>query len=220
MKILTIAPNKPVTLALVNPEGTFDFEVGIGRYQTTTGELLTLPRAAVVILNALEPAPGEEIQITKHWSGKAGEQSEWTIALSPRSEQARAKAETEPATLTEQLQASIEQVQERKRTVASPTPIRRPAKQRQPAPEIQPRLFDRGTGTHGPAPALQPLPALAPAARIRPGQIPANVAIKEILAFLKADPSTQNWSDQAIQDLASTVYISSVKQGHVGLWER
>jgi hypothetical protein len=70
------------------------------------------------------------------------------------------------------------------------------------------------------APLSIPLPAVAIGRQMKPGQIPANIAIKEILAFLKADPSTANWSDQAIQDLASTVYISSVKQGHIGLWQR
>ena len=99
---------------------------------------------------------------------------------------------------------------------------------RAPAPEVQPRLFDRGTGTHGPAPAIQPedvprsipLPAVAIGRTRGMGQIPANIAIKEILAFLRADPSTANWDAQSIQDLASTAYISAVKQGWIGLWQR
>ena len=100
-------------------------------------------------------------------------------------------------------------------------PIRRPARQA-PAAD-QPRLFDRGTGTHGPAPAAMPVPVtiLPAAARGRmQAQIPANIAVKEILAFISSDPSTANWSDQARQDMASTVYIAAVKAGHVGLWER
>jgi hypothetical protein len=107
MNELTIAPNRPLTVALVDPEGRFDFETGMGQYQTTTGELVTLPRPAVVILNTLDPQPGEEIVITKHWSGKPAEKAEWTISLSSRAENARAKAEGEPSDLTEQLQASI-----------------------------------------------------------------------------------------------------------------
>src|ERR1039458_9030493 len=114
MNELTIAPNRPLTVALVDPEGRFDFETGMGQYQTTMGELVTLPRPAVVILNTLDPQPGEEIVITKHWSGKPAEKAEWTISLSARAENARAKAEGEPSDLTEQLQASIEQVQARK----------------------------------------------------------------------------------------------------------
>src|ERR1035441_6864570 len=126
MTELHIAPNRPLTVALVDPEGRFDFETGMGQYQTTTGELVTLPRPAVVILNTLDPQPGEEIVICKHWSGRPGEKAEWTISLSSRAENARAKAEGEPSDLTEQLQASIEQVQARKEVVALPTPIRRP----------------------------------------------------------------------------------------------
>src|ERR1017187_941741 len=144
MNQIHIAPNRPVTVALVDPEGLFDFETGMGQYQTTTGELVTLPRPAVVLLNVLGPQPGEDIVITRHWSGRPSEKAEWSISLSPQAEKARAKAETEPATLTEQLEASIEQALTRKRVMDNPTPIRRPSK-RQPAPEIQPRLFDRGT---------------------------------------------------------------------------
>jgi hypothetical protein len=189
----------------------------MGQYQTTAGELVTLPRPAVVILNALDPEPGEEIVITKHWSGKPAEKAEWTISLSSSAENARAKAEAGPSDLAEQLQASIEQVQARKEVVALPTPIRRPAK-RQPSIEIQPRLFDRGTGTYGPMPI--PLPAVAIGRQPRPGQIPANVATREILEFIQSDPNTANWSDQARQDLASTILIASFKAGYVGLWER
>src|ERR1039458_1291540 len=117
MNELTIAPNRPLTVALVDPEGRFDFETGMGQYQTTTGELVTLPRPAVVLLNTLDPQPGEEIVICKHWSGKPAEKAEWTISLSSRAENARAKAEAGPSDLTEQLQASIEQVQARKGVV-------------------------------------------------------------------------------------------------------
>jgi hypothetical protein len=224
---LQIKPNVPLTAALVNPEGAFDFEGGFGLYETTTGQHFILPRPAVVLLNTLDPKPGEEIVITKHWSGKRGEKAEWTVALSTTSEKYRAKAEESPQELSEQLQASIEQVQTRKRPTADPTPIRRPAR-KQPSPEVQPRLFDRGTGTHGPAPAIQPedvprsipLPAVAIGRAQRPGQIPANIAVKEILAFVQSDPNTANWGDQAKQDLCSTVFIGFVKQGVIGIWER
>jgi hypothetical protein len=223
MNPLQIKPNVPLTVALVNPEGIFDFEVGIGLYETITGNVFTLPRPAVILLNTLDPFPGEEIVITKHWSGKRGEKAEWTVSLSLSSEKCRAKAETEPAELSEQLQASIEQVERRKRATADPTPIRRPAK-RAPAPEVQPRLFDqRGTGTNGPAPAAAPIPVpaiLPAAARQRVGMIPANIATKEILQFIQADPNTANWSDQARQDLLSTILIAAYRAGHVGLWER
>lgn len=228
MNPLQIKPNIPYTLSLVDPEGTYDPEYETVTYQTTQGQSLTLPHRAAVALNLLEPQPGEELVITRHWSGKRSEPSEWTVHLSPKSEKCRAQAEETPSELSEQLERSIEQVQRRKRAVADPTPIRRPSR-RAPAAESQPRLFDcRGTGTHGPTPAIQPedvprsipLPAVAIDRSRAMGQIPANVAVREILAFIHADPSTANWSDAARQDLASTVYIAAVKAGHVGLWER
>ena len=227
MNPLQIKPNVPLRCALKDPQGTYDFDFEQGTYLTTSGQTLTIPRPAVVLLNALDPKPGEEVIITRHWNGKMGSKSEWTVSLSARSENERAKAEAEPQDLTEQLQASIEHERERRRSLGDPTPIRRPSK-RAPAPEVQPRLFDRGTGTHGPAPAIQPedvprsipLPAVAIGRQRAMGQIPANIAVREILAFIKADPSTANWGDQSVQDLASTVIIAAYKAGHVGLWER
>lgn len=222
MNPLQIKPNVPLTVALENPDGMFDFDLGMGIYQTTSGQTFTLPRPAVILLNTLDPDPGEEIVITKHWSGKRGEKAKWTVSLSPNSEKCRAKAETETSELTEQLQASIEQVQGKKRATEPPVPIRRPSR-RQVDTQIKPRLFDRGTGTHGPAPAAVPIsaPALLPAAaRQRVGQIPANIATREILAFIQSDPNTANWSDQSRQDLLSTILIAAYRAGHVGLWER
>jgi len=86
--------------------------------------------------------------------------------------------------------------------------------------EVQPRLFDRGTGTHGPAPMSIPLPISAIGRGLKPGAIPANIATREILEFIQSDPNTANWSDQARQDLASTILIASFKAGYIGLWER
>ena len=104
--------------------------------------------------------------------------------------------------------------QTQKEAVEPPTPIRRPVKRQ--AAEVQPRLFDKGTGTYGPAPAI--LPAIGKVSK--PGQIPANVATREILEFVNADPNTANWSADARQDLASTILIASFKAGYIGLWER
>ena len=155
MTELHIAPNRPITLALIDPEGRFRVETGMGQYQTTTGELVTLPRPAVILLNTLDPQPGEQIVICKHWSGRPGEKAEWTISLSPKSENARAEAEKAPSDLTGQLERSIEAVQARKAAVELPTPIRRPARSRS-TPEVQPRLFDRGTGNTRPRASRYP----------------------------------------------------------------
>lgn len=219
-----IAPNRPLYVALANPSGDsehYDFDLQMGRYQTTDGQILALPRAAVVKLNALAPRPEEEIQITKIWSGKPGDTPEWSICLSTRSENARAMAEAEGQDLTAALQTSIEASERRKAAVDAPTPIS--TRKKEPKPSEQPRLFEqqRGNGTTGAA--VLPAPYIPPAvarSRSRVDQIPANIAVREILAFIHADPNTANWSDQARQDLASTVYIASVKQGLIGVWER
>lgn len=228
MTPIQIKPNIPLTVSLKDLEGAYDPDRETVTYQTLAGQYLTLPRPAVIKLNLLEPQPGEEIVITQIWSGKRWDKSEWTIALSPTSEKCRAKGEETPTMLSEQLEASIEQANTRKALRANPTPIRRPSR-KQPAPEVQPRLFDhRGTGTHGPAPAIQPedvprsipLPAVAIGRQRGMGQIPANVATREILAFIQNDPNTANWSDQSRQDLLSTILIAAYRAGHVGLWER
>lgn len=229
MKTITIAPNRPLTVALADPEGQFDHETGNGLYQTTAGELLTLPRPAVVALNLVEPRPGEEIRILKSWSGKYGEPSQWTIELTARSEQARAVA-GEADTLTERLEAANETPEPVKAAVEAPTPIRRPAKQPKAEPQVQPRLFDtRGTGTHGPAPAMEPLPAMPlilPAAAIArrqpPRLIPWNIAFREVSAWIAKELAANKlqWSDASQQDMVSTVLIGEMKAGRIGPWQR
>ncbi len=224
---LHIAPNKPVFVSLTDPMNTanYDFHLEVGRFETCQGKILTLPRSAVEMLNRLEPQPCEELVIQMHWSGLPRDGRTWTVALSTRSELARAEQEM-TQDLAPQLEASIRQVQERKAPANDPTPISRPPRKPAAPETAQPRLFDRGTGTHGPAPAAEPeaapviLPAVAIGKPMRPGQIPANVAVKEILAFIAVDPNTLNWGDQAKQDLASTVIIAAYKAGHIGLWER
>lgn len=223
-----ISPNVPLYLALADPEGdaaNFDFELRIGRYQTTDGRVLALPEPAVIRLNMISPKCGEEIQVTKIWSGKAGESTQWSICLSTRAENARAEA-GEPDTLTAALEASIDKAEREKANLGQPTPIRKPAK---PAGLTeQPKLFDRGTGTYGPMPQcdprlsipISPMPLTASGLREEHSAIPANVATREILAFIELDPNTKGWSDQAKQDLASTVYISACKSKWIGLWER
>ena len=214
---LLIAPNKPVTVALVDPEGQFDFDRGTGRYQTTTDQVLTLPRPAVVLLNTLDPKPREEIVIQKIWSGRPKDKARWTIALSTKSEKARAEA-GEPDTLTKQLEASLDQVKAQKTLIKQPTPIRKPPKR---AEHSQPRLFDRGTGTDGPVPRPAP-PLPATVHRQAPALIPWNVAFREVSAWVSKELALNNlqWSDASQQDMVSTVLIAEVKAGRIGPWER
>lgn len=185
MNELHIAPNRPLIVALVDPEGVFDQELNRGTYQTTTGETLILPRPAVVALNMIGPAPGEQIEILQSWSGLHGERPEWSVRLTNGSEKARAEAETAQ-------DAPVEPPA----PIKAPTPIRR-------AKDDQPRLFDleKGTGTYGPMPAARAYAAPRPELRRRPPveQIPANVAFREITRFVSEglQANGMQWGDEA-----------------------
>ena len=191
MKQIHIAPNKPLYVALVDPEGQYDFELRTGRYETTAGELLCLPRPAVVLLNQLAPAPGEKIQITRVWSGRPGEPPEWTVALSGQSENARAQAESEPQDHVPALAAPIEPPDTEKAAVGPPTPIR--TRKKGPSPAEQPRLFDRRERDRRPgagrAAANSHSGRWRQRAKMEP--IPANIAVG-VLTSIAMDPNTQN----------------------------
>ena len=142
-------PNEPQLFKLVDPEGEWDDDIRVGRYQTTDGRELTLPRPAVIKLNEVAPKAGEEIGICRYVKHK---EAEWAVWLVASSEQARADTE-EPSVLVEHLAASIEHVNGSKSTKPAVTPIRRKQASESPDECQQPRLFDRkGTGTDGPAP--------------------------------------------------------------------
>jgi len=205
MPRLRFIPNQPVILKLENPEGDYDFDLQVGRYRAQDGREFQLPRPAVIVLNELAPAPGEEIGICLY-RGKRGQQDGWAIWLTASSEKARAQAEEEPQELTEVLQASIDQARSRKPTKEAVTPIRRKPAAKQ---DDQPRLFDRGTGTYGPAPLADP--ALQPAAlRKTPyGQMLRHI-IHTVESALKAEEI--QLGDGPKQDLVSTVWITACKQ--------
>jgi hypothetical protein len=57
---------------------------------------------------------------------------------------------------------------------------------------------------------------------LRPPRIPYNVAFREVLSFVTAElkQTGEQWSDQARQDMISTVLISASNSGLLSLWER
>jgi hypothetical protein len=204
-------PNTPVKVRLADPQGDYwNDDERAARYQTSNGEqFIKLNRQAYGQLFMCDPAPGEEIIITQVRPG------EYTIALTPASELARAEAEMSQDK-SETLPVNLEPPPARPPVLKVPTPIRAASKAPEAPPDPrQTRFWDQGTGTYGPAPR----PAVRPR---RPfvEPIPANVAVREILAFIVNDPGTKNWSSEALQDLASTIYIAHAKQGHIGPWER
>jgi hypothetical protein len=214
--ILHFAYNVPVSVSLVDPQGEYDDGLRQGKFQTTAGQTFTLPRPAVELLYGLDPRPEEEITITKHWKGKPRDPITWTVELSTRSEQFRAAEEItavldadEASGTAAALQASIDRIKAEKPVKSPPTLIRKPAKKAEP----QPRLFDRGTGTDGPAPQPQPIPAAKP--------IPVRTKYPDMLLHITR---TVKWAlaeanlqlgDGPTQDLISTVYIDAAKRSGV-----
>jgi hypothetical protein len=211
MNPIRFEPNIPQVLSLADTTGDLDgYHV---LYETTDGRILKLPRPAAIQLNMLDPAPGEEISITRY--RKDREPSEWIIALTPQSEQARAGKEAqELAERTRQdtgrqLVASLQAVNGTRPPRKVPVPAR---KLNGEAPDQE-----LGTGTWG------PLPQVALASR-KPQRevIPMNIAVREVVQFvtLGLTDAGEQWADAAKQDLVSTCIIAGAKAGWIGPWER
>ena len=190
--------NEPQTLALQEPraEQFGDYEI---TYTLVDGRLLKVSKAVAAKINELDLQPGETFGMCKQMVFNEQRKRltpSWTVWLSPESEKARAKQETKPPM-----------------TLAD---VKRPGKVRsirKAAPEQGSIPFDRGTGTFGPVALPQSL---------RPPRIPYNVAFREVLSFVTAElkQTGEQWSDQARQDMISTVLISASNSGLLSLWER
>jgi len=85
----------------------------------------------------------------------------------------------------------------------------------QPIPIRQETLQPLGTGTDGPV-------ALPLAKRSKTGKIPLDVAVREVISFVTKGLSEagEQWSDNARQDLVSTVIIAATRAGYTTLWNR
>lgn len=212
LNLVQFAPNVPQQLALSDPEGMilegrFKDQVF---YQLTDGRGMVLDTDTAAKLNLLGLQKAEAFSICKTWSGRPKDAMEFTVWLSPSSEKQRAATE-DPEETMEQLRLSIEMA-------------RQPKIPRKPPERVNaPPQMIRGTGTNGPAPQPQALPFSTPPPS-RPGkqQIPYNVAFLEVTQFVtkNLDAAGEQWSDQARQDMVSTILISAAKQGLLSVWER
>ena len=190
--------NEPQTLSLQEPRAEHFGEYQI-TYTLTDGRLLKVSKLVAATINELDLQPGETFGMCKQMVFNEQRKRltpSWTVWLSPESEKARAKQETKPPM-----------------TLAD---VKRPGKVRsirKAAPEQGSIPFDRGTGTFGPVALPQSL---------RPPRIPYNVAFREVLGFVTAElkQTGEQWSDQARQDMISTVLISASNSGLLSLWER
>jgi hypothetical protein len=216
-KRIHLEPNQPITLRLVDPfadsSERYDSELQQCEYRTTDRKILALPRQAAIELNNLNPQPGEEIGVCRH-TGKSTRIAVW---LTASSEKQRAADEQEPPDAPEDstdtellLEASLKREGARKRRNGKPVPIRKdPATAPDP---VQPRLFDRGTGTDGPMPAR--MPVVRPAAAVK---TPYGVMLRHIIHTVESSLKAEGiqLGDGPKQDLISTVYIDAARRSGI-----
>ena len=201
MMKLSLPPNIPQLIALQDPEGDYNPAEEQVHYLTTDGRDLVLNTADATRLNLLDLQPGETLWITKRLI--EGQLPYIELTLSPATEKERARQETEQ-------QAQVPPVPQRKHRGKVRT---------MPAVESpQPRLFDqRGTGTHGPAPQIDPQPLRRPAQ-----PIPFNRAFVECVTLVRdgLKEAGVQWGDGPQQDAVSTLFIGALNRGWIGPWER
>jgi hypothetical protein len=200
-----LTPNIPLQLALQDPAGIPDqFTV---HFPLSDGRTLTLPRKTAIELNVMDLRPGEPFMICK--DAEQGKPATYRVWLPPETEKARAAEEIEAAEPDPNQPREPVQIEHRGRR------LRKPSKH-----EDQPRLFDRGTGTYGPA--TMPLPQALTAQIRASGPVPMDKAFRECVAFVtKAlKDAGEQWTDAAKQDAVSTCIISAAKKGWLSMWER
>jgi hypothetical protein len=203
--------NEPQILSLADITPDLDGTNWV--YPTEDGRLLALPRHVAIKLGELDPAPGEELSITR--MRKEGQPAEWVIALTPRAEKAR--AEKERPELERQLAESLAVLRKdvmptgRRENVEPPVPVNGGAIR-----ELKP------TGTDGPSPESKPLvqmPRIAAktAAGASGGRVPyldafrhATEGVTRVLKELG-----EQWNDEAKEAAVCTILIAASKAGHI-----
>lgn len=181
--------NVPQLLTILDPLG--DSEGSQVVYQSSAGEL-SLPRHAARKIDALKLAPGEEISICRYQ--RPGEPAaEWVIALSPKTEKARAAAEA--PTLEAQLAETL-------KLTNRGTPLREirpPAPAESSTPKISPRLAPKATREGA------------------SGRVGYREALREITGAVTGTLRDlgEQWSDQSRQDAVSTIFIAAAKAGMI-----
>lgn len=239
-------PNVPHTLVLSDPTGELDTVTNEVTYPTTQGELLTVSYRTAVKLNMLGLKPLEPFGICKRVDAEGV--ATWDVWLAPEAEKERAVVEIAPACcpacgsdrpdvcatlghvypIKTDPDATELETMLRKSLEAAPVkgplqvvPRRKPIK-RAPSPDQLPMEFDRGNGTTGALPKAAPV--IAAAVRRGPPiqRIPMDQAFIEITAFVTRglQAAGEQWTDQAKQDMISTIVIAAQKQGLLEVWER
>jgi len=194
MKPLIFKLNEPQVLKLADSVPDRDGCNWV--FRTSDGNCIELPRVAAQQIAALQIEPGEEISIGRYRQSTQ-EPAEWTVALTPRTEQERAKRETPE--LERKLADSIQLANLRRMTKAADSPALEPA---EPL---------KGTGTYGPAPRA------SAGARTPPPRVSYRVALREITDTVLEllDARKEQWESDPRQGIISTLFISACKSGAV-----
>jgi len=199
--VLKFELNQPVTIAL-STTSTMDVFNDYGKPQVLFGladnrRLYATPELARKI-KSLGVRELESFSIRKY---KKGRNVFYDVWLSPSSEKARAVEEAPEIAAQLNLPANVVTM-----------PVSLPYEPAVLAP----------TGTDGPLPNTSSGPQLARASSKRENVIPFNVAFREVTRFVVDELKAcgEQWTDQAKQDIVSTVLISASNKGLVGVWER
>jgi hypothetical protein len=208
--VLKFEFNKPETVELQTTQ-TLDVLGNFGAqrlYGLLDGRRMYCDLKLDAAIRQLAPRPGESFTICKHKDPQDARVNVWTVWLTAESERRRAAEEVPQiaAQFAEPMPANVREMK------ISAVPVHQIA-------ALAP------TGTDGPTPQPKPNtgPQLAPASsKPRSNVIPFNVAFRETVEFVTKElkAAGEQWSDQAKQDMVSTVLIAASKSGLVGVWER
>ena len=200
-------PNVPVhQLALESTDGE-QIAPDLYVYDLCDGRQMYINTALALELRRAEIRPGEQFSVCWKWSGDRAEAGNWVVWLTGDSERRRAIEEAEdPETMERTLQRSIERAAKKQMTQGKTPTSNTPRPVTPNKPEEQP-----------PHTALSVVPE-----RRKPSQesTPGDQAFLEILRFIRAGliATGEHWSDQAVQDMASTVWIQAANRGWISRW--
>jgi hypothetical protein len=206
MNRFRFTPNVPAIISLAQSEGAYDSEAGTVAYQLSDGREMVVNTEFATRINLLDLQPGESFGVCKRVT-EDRHPPYFDVWLSPATEQERAKQEAEAVPV-----APLAVPQRKGATRVREMPPAQPA--------AQPRLFDqRGTGTYGPAPRMQPAPATR---QVPAPPIPFNQAFIEAVKIVRdgLKEAGVQWGDGPQQDAVSTILIGALNRNWIGPWER
>ncbi len=231
MDKLLLTPNVPQQIALKFPDGKL-VEGRFGdqmMYSLVNNQVMYLDTDVAAKINALELRKNEPFWICKRWTGKKGDQIQWDIYRLDGNSAAVATGSA-PTAIESQIAAQRQQpippmpaaamvgrvVFANGNGAGAVSPV--------PAPVTaasQPPSFNNGNGNKpvngNGAPPNGARAYEAPGIPAPPIKVGYDVALRRILRVAIAELKTggEQWSDNARQDLVSTLFIQATRDGAV-----